>query len=529
MKVVTAREMREIDQKTIGEYGVTGRMLMERAGAAVAARIKEQFQNRNVIVVAGGGNNGGDGIVCARELFNSGWDVKVFMISGLDRLSLDCSLQIDAAKKAGVAVEFRKEITKKDLQGALIVDAILGTGLNKDVKGTLSEIISAINISGSPVVSIDMSSGISSDTGSVMGIAVRADCTVAFGLPKRGHFLHPGAEYAGKLFVDDIGFPEGLICSDKLRVEVLEKKDISALIPDRREYSHKGDYGHALVVAGSRGKTGAAIMTARACMRAGAGLVTVAVPESLTAVFQSRVTEEMVLPLPEAKGGSLSPKAMAIIGNFLSEKADVLCIGPGIGVSGHTRRLVSEIIKSSGVPVVVDADGINSITDVNILKKASSPVILTPHAGEMARLMRGGCELIAEGDKLEEKKLLLKIEQSRIDTAISFAEDIGVYLVLKGVPTVVAEPAGMAYINSTGNPGMATAGAGDVLTGIIGSLLGQGLKPSDASIAGVYIHGLAGDIAASEKGEYSLIASDIIEFLPRAFKEVGNARGQWKP
>jgi len=519
MKVVTTQEMREIDRRTIEEFGIPGQVLMERAGMAVASKIRELFAQKKTIVLAGGGNNGGDGIVVARELFNSGWHVKVLLFAKQNKLSPDCLSQFRSAKQAGVPVEIRAGITGGDLHSALVVDALFGTGLNKEVKGNLTEVISLLNRTDSPVLSVDIPSGISADSGQVMGVAVKADYTVTFGLPKRGHLLYPGAEYTGRLFTENIGFPEELLASDDLTVELLEEQYISQLIPERPRYSHKGDYGHVLIVAGSRGKTGAAFMAAKACMRAGAGLVTVGVPESLADIVQSRVTEEMTLPLPDEGGGTLSSKASSVILRFLAEKADVLCIGPGIGVSNETRKLLAELITASRAPMVIDADGINSIDDVTLFGKAHSPVILTPHPGEMARLLNKKTSPLARGSrKSGARELRSHIEQERIATGLSFSQETGAYLLLKGVPTVLAEPGGKAYINPTGNPGMATGGTGDVLTGMVSSFMAQGLNPTDAAILGVYMHGLAGDIAADKKGEHSLIASDIIDSLPEVFK-----------
>ena len=519
MKVVTAQEMKEIDRRTIEKFGIPGQVLMERAGMAVASKIKELFAQKKTMVLAGGGNNGGDGIVVARELFNSGWHVKVLLFAKQNRLSPDCLSQFRSAKRAGVPVEIRTGITGGDLHSALVVDALFGTGLNKEIKGNLTEVILSLNRSDSPVLSVDIPSGISADSGQVMGVAVKSDYTVTFGLPKRGHLLYPGADYAGKLFIENIGFPEELLTSDDLTVELLEKQYISQLIPERPKYSHKGDYGHVLVVAGSKGKTGAAFMAAKACMRAGAGLVTVGVPESLGDVVQSRVTEEMTLSLPDAGDGTLSSKASSVILRFLAEKADVLCIGPGIGVSDETRKLLAELVTSSRAAMVIDADGINSIDDMALFGKAQAPVILTPHPGEMARLLSKKTSPPGRGSrKSGAKGLKTQIEQERIITALSFSQETGAYILLKGVPTVLAEPGGRAYINPTGNPGMATGGTGDVLTGMVSSFIAQGMNPTDGGILGVYMHGLAGDIAADKKGEHSLIASDIIDFLPEAFK-----------
>ena len=529
MKVVTAEEMREIDRETIEKRGIPGVVLMERAGLAVVSKIKEIFGRKRVIVVSGGGNNGGDGLVVARNFHNEGWDVRVFLTSKPEDLKGDALFQYKAAVKFGVDIQPVKELLDNYStifsRHSIIIDAILGTGLSKNVTGTLSEVIGLLNKSNIPVVSVDIPSGISSDNGHVMGEAVKADYTVTFGLPKRGHLLYPGAEYSGRLFVEDIGFPKELLSSEKLNIELLMKDDVSTLIPERHKYSHKGDYGHVLIVAGSKGKTGAALMASKACLRTGAGLVTIGVPESLADVFQSRVTEEMTLVLPDKGDGTLSGKAIDKIFDFLNKTADLLAIGPGIGVSAETERLMKALIKNSTKPIVIDADGINSIKgEIAIFSKSKAPVILTPHPGEMARLVNPPTPPFAKGGQ---RGIITKggrggitiqdIEQDRINIAMSFAKETGTYLVLKGVPTVVAAPDGRSFINSTGNPGMATGGVGDALTGMISGFLSQTMNPLQACILGVYMHGLAGDIAASEKGRYPLIATDIIDKIPSAF------------
>lgn len=509
IKVVTAEEMREIDSRTIGGYGIPGHVLMERAGLCVAAKVKELFGRRKVLVLAGGGNNGGDGLVAGRQLFSEGWHVRVFLLVKEGKLSPDCLLQYRAAIKCGIPVEFRSRVEPKDLHGALVVDAIFGTGLSKPVAGPVSDIIRLINRTDLPVISVDIPSGISSDDGRIMGDAVRADATVTFGLPKRGHYLHPGAEYTGRLFVEDIGFPRELIRSDRIRTEAVERQDAALLLPERPAFSHKGMYGHVLILAGSRGKTGAAIMAARACMRAGAGMVTIGVPEGIAGILQSVVAEEMVLPLPDDGTGAFSAAVLDEVLSFLSGNVDVCAIGPGIRVTPGTKRLVSGLVSVSTVPLVVDADAVNALQGkAPILKKAKSPVILTPHIGEMSRLTGSpGADILSD----------------LIGTARGFSSGFGSYLVLKGAPTLVASPEGTVSINTTGNPGMATAGSGDVLTGMIAGLLGQGMHPLDAAVLGVYLHGLSGDIAAAEKGMHSLIAGDIIESIPAAFLSLNPA------
>lgn len=524
MKIVTAKEMREIDRKTIEDYGISGVLLMERAGLAVAAKIKEICGRKRVIVISGSGNNGGDGLVVARNLHNDGWNVKAFLAGEPEDLKGDALFQYKAAVRFGVSVRPAEELLKQcsSVFGhhALIVDALLGTGISKPVTGRLSEIIRLINESGLPVFSVDIPSGISSDNGQVMGCAVGADFTVTFGLPKRGHLLYPGAGLSGRLFIEDIGFPRELLDPGRFDTELIEKKEVSALVPVRRNYSNKGDYGHILIVAGSKGKTGAALMAAKACLRAGAGLVTIGIPESLADVFQSRVTEEMLLLLPDRGDGTFSAKASRGILDFMDKPSHILAVGPGIGVSEDTTRLVKNLIKNSPSPVVIDADGLNSVRgDRKIFAKTKSPVILTPHPGEMARLLNSTVSL-AKRNRKGITAGISDIEKDRIDKAVSFAGETRTFLVLKGAPTVIATPDGKAYLIPTGNPGMATAGAGDVLTGVISGLLGQNREPLHACIFGAYVHGLSGDIAASGKGQHSLIATDIIHALPDAFKAI---------
>ncbi|MBI5631998.1 MAG: NAD(P)H-hydrate dehydratase, partial [Nitrospirae bacterium] len=478
MKVVTAEEMQNIDRVAIEKYGIPGTVLMERAGLSVAEKIRAFFDKKKVIVLAGGGNNGGDGIAAARNLHNWGWHVRVLLMLREDKLSPDCLAQYRMAKHSGVAIEFRKGVTDKDVHGALVIDALLGTGLNKDVTSFMADVIRFLNAVDVKVIAVDIPSGISSDSGQIMGAAVQADFTVTFGLPKVGHILYPGARYSGQLYIEDIGFPEELLSSESLRIETIEKKSASLLIPERPGYSHKGDYGHVLVIAGSRGKTGAALMTAKACLRSGAGLVTIGVPETLLDVFQSRVTEEMVLPLPDTGNGRFAVRAYDLIRDFLDANADILAIGPGITADGETAGLLTRILETVTVPMVLDADAINLLAGRrDLLKKVKAPVILTPHAGEMAEFLTS---VTGKSKDAEKKGHRREIERNRIGLTRTVAIETGAYFVLKGAPTIVADPEGRIFINTTGNPGMATAGAGDVLTGMLAGLLGQGMHPLDA-------------------------------------------------
>ena len=488
---------------------------MERAGLSVVERINELFfqntelraQNsdiRKIIVLCGGGNNGGDGFVIARLLIEQGVDAEVCLAVSASSLKGDARTNYNAAKKFGVKIYPASKFLRSRFQNTIIVDALLGTGLSREVRPLLSKLINKVNRMSSPVISVDIASGISSDTGLVMGCAVKAQYTVTFGLPKRGHLLYPGAEYTGRLFVEGIGFP-GKLLGEKKGVRLFQRNDALELLPERPAYSHKGTYGHVLLVAGSRGKTGAALMAARACLRTGAGLVTIGVPETLVNAFQSRVTEEMILPLPDRGNGTLSQSAVITILDFMKKRGTVMAIGPGMSVDNEISKLVACLISESRKPIVIDADGLNAIAGkTSILKKSRVPVILTPHPGEMKNLVRSPYE----------------VEADRIGTARSFAKKNGAYLLLKGVPTVIATPSGEVFINPTGNPGMATAGTGDVLTGIVSALLAQKLSPEHASILGAYLHGFIGDVVAERKGGRSLTASDIINAIPRVLKSL---------
>jgi len=514
IKIATANEMQEIDRVTIKKYGVPGMVLMERAGLAVVSKINEIYSDRKVVVLCGGGNNGGDGFVIARILHNQGREVKLFTASNLGDLKGDAKINYNAAKKYGVNIspinKFKPVSTKPFNRNSLIIDALLGTGLSRDVRSPVSGVINRINKLSCPVISVDIPSGVSSDTGQIMGCAVKARHTITFGLPKRGHLLYPGAEHSGELFIEDIGFHQKLLQSDKIKINLIRKQDAVHLLRTRPKYSHKGTYGHVFLLAGSRGKTGAALMASKACLRAGAGLVTIGIPETLVGALQSRVTEEMILPLADKGDGTLSFSSADAILGFLNKKGNVLAIGPGLSVDDEISKLVRLLVLKSKVPLVLDADGLNAIADkTSILKKSRAPVILTPHTGEMARLLMQN----TNGKRQS-------IEEDRIETAVSFARRTKTCLVLKGVPTVIAGPDGNAFVNSSGNPGMSTAGAGDVLTGMISAFIAQKLSPEDASVLAVFVHGHTGDVVAEKMGQQSLIASDIIKAIPKVFNSL---------
>jgi NAD(P)H-hydrate epimerase len=373
------------------------------------------------------------------------------------------------------------------------------------VGGSIKDVIGIINRSGKTVISIDIPSGINGLTGAASETCIRADKTVTFALPKTGLAIHPGCEYAGELVVAEIGIPQKAVDKVSINRHLIDPGIAAGLIPGRRQQSNKGDYGKILIVSGSKGMTGAGALAARSALRVGAGLVYLGVPASLAQVYDLLVMESVTLPLEDEGTGALSLKALEQVCGHLSGK-DAAAVGPGLSVCSGTADLVRGIVENAEIPLVLDADALNIISqDVTVLGKLKVSAVLTPHPGEMARLM---------GVSVNE------VQSSRLDAALEFAVKWKVVTVLKGSRSIIALPDGTLYVNPTGNSGMATGGTGDVLTGIIAGLLGQGLRPADAAVAGVYLHGLAGDIAASDKGEHGMIAGDVAEALPQALKRL---------
>ena len=510
MKVVTADEMREIDRRAIEEYGIPGVVLMENAGRGAADAIEEFMTENDLdrpLIIAGKGNNGGDGFVVARHLANRGVECAVCLIGKKEDVRGDARVNLDAAENMGLEI---REITDsldplaEELMACdVIIDAILGTGLDKDVKGVYMEIIEAVNMSDLPVVSLDIPSGLHATSGRPLGIAVEADLTVTFCLPKTGLLVYPGADYAGDIVLTDIGAPRLLLEDESLKTSIVAEEDIQEIILPRPADSHKGTYGHLLVIAGSTGKSGAAVMAAEAAMRSGSGLVTVAAPASINDILEIKLTEAMTESLHDGGRGTIGVEAIEKVVELMNGK-NSLIIGPGISRSTETGAMIKALMGKIEVPAVLDADALWHLAeDMELLKDCGAPLVLTPHPGEMSKLL---------GITTKE------VQEDRIGISRKFAMEYGCHLILKGARTVIAAPDGSVYINSTGNPGMASGGTGDVLCGIIASLMGQRYAPLDASIAGVYIHGYAGDIVAEEKGEAGLIASDIIAKVPEALK-----------
>lgn len=504
MRVVTVAEMQEMDRTAIEDYGIPGVVLMENAGRQVVTLISREMgdlSGQEVAIIAGKGNNGGDGFVIARHLKNMGARVSVFLMAGLDDITGDARVNLDIWLRMGGQVRhpWQENI---DLAGELgrvqvIVDALYGTGFQGAVRENVLPLLRAVNKSPALVVAVDVPSGLEAATGYAGSVCVRADHTVTFALPKIGLVTGDGPEYTGRLQVVDISIPQPVTAGGQ--VELITPGLVKNILPQRPLTAHKGTCGHALIIGGSPGMSGAVCLAAQACARTGAGLVTALVPWGLLPVLEIKLTEVMTKPLPETLDGFLSASAREVIREFSAGK-NVLAIGPGLGTKDETLPLVADLLREAAVPCVVDADGINAIARVAFdMREMQAPAVLTPHPGEMARL--AGCSTA-------------EVQADRLGIARRLAEKTGAVLVLKGAGTIVAVPGGKAYINSSGNPGLATGGTGDVLTGIIAGLIAQGVQPAQAAVAGVYMHGLAGDQAAAVKGQAGILAGDVIEHLP---------------
>lgn len=509
MYVLTADEMREMDRSTIEDFGLPGRVLMENAGrgaARVLMKAWPDLSGKPVGIIAGRGNNGGDGFVIARYLVRYGIKPTVYLLSEGSRLSGDAAANFSLLAPSGITVrempdESCLETYKTEMiHQALWVDAILGTGLNSEVKGYFKTIIEFINNLKKPVLAVDIASGLHTDTGRPCGACIRADVTATFAYPKLGHVLFPGAACTGRLHVIDIGIPDRIASAACPRQHLITPGMIRKQIKPRPGDMHKGQTGHLLVLAGAPGKSGAAVMSALSALRAGAGLVTLGVPESIRPVVEARAIEVMTIALPCTASGALDRRGADDILKRLPDKK-CLALGPGIGAAGETRDLVRELVTRSPVPVVVDADGINNLAaDPAVLKDCASEIVLTPHPGEMARLIDS-----TPG----------AVQEDRIGCARRFAQTYHVHLILKGARTVTARPDGHVYVNLTGNPGMASAGMGDVLTGMVAGFICQGYPPDIAAQIAVFVHGAAADrISATRPAGY--IASDVITAIPDA-------------
>jgi ADP-dependent NAD(P)H-hydrate dehydratase / NAD(P)H-hydrate epimerase len=512
MELVTAAEMRALDRAAVKERKIPGLRLMENAGKAVVQEMERQFgrlRDRTVTVVSGKGQNGGDGFVVARLLRQRGCRTRVVLLAAASLLTGDSATTFRKYKQAGgrthqVADEASiAGVQSLVCESEILVDAIFGTGLNAPVQGAAAVVMNLMNRSRRRTVAIDLPSGLHADSGQILGTAVQALLTVTLARPKRGLYLGDGPNVAGIIRIGDIGIPPEVIARAKIPLQLLDAVSLRAILPPRKRAAHKGSFGHAGIIAGSSGKTGAAAMAALGALRAGAGLVTVSIPEGLHGVLESKLLEAMTFPVAETASHSLAKAAKASLLGFAAAKTAV-AMGPGIGCETETVGLVQELITEIKRPLVLDADGINALAGhAHILRRAQAPVILTPHPGEMARLLG-----TSAGD----------VQKDRLGVAGGFAREFNVHVVLKGAGTVIAAPDGALAVNPTGNPGMATGGTGDVLTGMIVGFLAQGLSPWDAACAGTYLHGLAGDLAAARRGEIGMIARDLVDAIPEAIR-----------
>ena len=519
-ELIIGSQMASIDRRAI-DSGVPGIELMEAAGQGVAQVVENllgELQNRHIVILCGKGNNGGDGFVIARQAAQSGAKVQVFTATSASEITGDAKTNLDRLPPDIVQPVDRIATVQNALTNAdIAIDALLGTGIQGPPRGIYADLIDALTRVKCPIVAVDIPSGLNADTGKIEGPCATATCTVTFALPRIGHFFYPGRAQCGKLHLIDIGIPRSAIERERISTYLIDNRRCARLLSQREPDAHKGDCGRVYILAGSVGLTGAAALSANAALKGGAGLVTLGVPKSLNDILETKVTEAMTHPLPEVKKvRCLSLRARGEI-QRIARTADSIAIGPGLGTHRETVELIRRLVRDLSCPAVIDADALNALAgDLDAIRACETPLVLTPHIGEFARLTE--CSIT-------------EIQRDAIARALEFASQVGATIVLKGAPTIVATPEGQAHINPTGNPGMATGGTGDVLTGLLAALIGQGLNPSNAACTAVYLHGLAADIAAKETGHISLIASDIIENFAAAIHQIrsddSNDKNHW--
>lgn len=513
MKVVTPEQMRRIDETTIRERGIPGAVLMDRAGKAVMREAMERFEPDSVIVVTGKGNNAGDGFVVARELQRHGIPTTLCMLRPPGDISghaLDMLNQVPGEVRRidqPTPAALREELTRHDL----VIDAIFGTGLNGPLRAPWDEYIHAINACRMNVLAVDIPSGLPGEGPSGLaepGPCVRATLTVTMGLPKVGMVIDPGVRATGRVVVADIGFPRDLLEQSDIQTNLMTMEQARGVLPTRQPNGHKGTFGRVLIVAGSEGMTGAAVMAAQSAARSGAGLVYVAYPRPLGAIMESHLIEPVKIPLEGEEGWFTEAQAGRVIAEASSMQA--IAIGPGIGQRPETLGFFREVMAQVAAPMVIDADGLNLLAeDPGLLDRRPGPTVLTPHPGEAARLLNCTIE---------------EVEGNRLDAMAELSRRCKAVVVLKGAQTVTTEPDGQRTLNPTGNSGLAKGGSGDVLTGLIAGLLAQGCEPGVAARLGVFVHGVAADVAAEKMGLRGMIPSDVIQALGSAFMRIEKPR-----
>lgn len=514
MKVLTSTEMKRMDKYAMEKLGIIGPVLMENAGLEIVRAVLARFPDisqEKIVVVAGKGNNGGDGFVVGRHLFNRGAWVQILLLGKKKDPQGDAAVNLNMVNRIGIDIQ---EITSEDSwkrarkslkKATILIDAVFGTGLTKPAAGLYAKVIRDINRSPAYRVAVDIPSGLSSDSFLPIGPAVEADLTVTMAAPKIAHVFAPTEQMCGELVVADISLPPQMFDDPKLKLEMVEERDIAPCFQKRPRSGHKGTFGHLLLLAGSRGKTGAAGLAGKAALKTGAGLVTVGLPQSCLPSVARSMLELMTEPLPETGSGSLAPEASGRILELLEGK-DALMLGPGISTDPGTAELILKLIPRVKIPMVIDADGLNILAkSPGVLRKLKAPVVLTPHPGEFARLAG-----VSNKEAVEQKLTLVP----------QLARKYRAYVVFKSYRSLTALPDGRVFINPTGNPGMATGGSGDVLSGMLGSMIMQGPDLLSSVLSAVYVHGLAGDLAAERYGEKPLVAGNLIAHLPAAVKHI---------
>ncbi len=515
--LATAEQMREFDRTAITGLSIPGLLLMENAGLSFVNMLVAHtgsVTGKAVHILCGKGNNGGDGFVIARHLASRGANVEVTLLGRSNELKGDALVNFTAVRAIAAVrnsrIHLRSAGSSRDFKArapAIVVDAIFGTGFAKKPTGVYARAIDWANRSGAFVAAVDIPSGVNGSTGEASDPAIRADLTVAMGLPKIGHYVSPGRELSGKVEIGDIGVPPSVFRPPASPVYRVFPEDI--VLPQRPPTAHKYSVGKVFILGGSRNFTGAPSMAAMAALRSGAGAVVLGVPASIHAMLVRKLTEVILLPLPETGEGTVAPEAFDEIAVRCSW-ADVVAVGPGMGRNEATDGLVLRVLKEVERTIVLDADGLTALAGrPSATAKRKSATILTPHSGELARLIGSNAAAI---------------ESRRVEAARESAKKLRSIVVLKGSPTVTATPDGKACMNSTGNPGMATVGSGDVLTGIIAGLVAQGMGPEESAWGGALLHGAGGDIAAGRLGQNSLLASDILDSLPEALMQAAKGR-----
>ncbi|MCK4402884.1 MAG: NAD(P)H-hydrate dehydratase [Dehalococcoidia bacterium] len=504
MKVSTVDEIRNLDKSATEEFSISQDLLMENAGQAVYFVILKEFgvKNKKFVVFCGIGNNGGDGLVVARKIHSNGGEARVFLLDDETKFKGIAKRNFEIVSK--MPIEISKVSSNESIRAAIhnsdaIVDAIFGTGLTKKVSGIYKDVIQMINESEKTVFSVDIPSGINGDTGEVKGIAVKANYTITFGLPKIGNMLYPGYEHCGKLYLSHISFPPSLYNADSIKVEINNPIEL----PKRDKNVHKGDFGEVLFIAGASSYFGAPYFSALSFLKAGGGYSRLATPISISSFLANKGSEIVFIPQRETPSGSIALKNKDELLK-LSEKVDMVVMGPGISLNKETQELVRQLAQEIKRPLLIDGDGITAISkDIEIIKNRKAETILTPHMGEMSRIT-----------KME----ISEVNKNKIEVLQRTAKELNVIVVLKGAHSLIGYPDETVFINMSGNPGMATAGSGDVLTGTIAAMFGLGLSLRDAVRMGVFLHGFSGDLAAADKGEDGITAQDILDYLPATLK-----------